>query len=338
MKHTLALASILFAGNLAAHATAPDYKILHRFPIAGTEGWDYITVDSAARRVYVSHGIRVNVLDADSGTSVGTIEDTPGVHGIAIVPTSHHGFTSNGKENKVSVFDAGTLALIKKVDVGKGPDGIYYDSASNRVFTNNHGSHDVTAIDGTTGEVVGTVAVGGDGEGMVTGKDGMIYVALEDKNEIAVFDPKSLEVKRHMALEGIEAPTGLAVDTKNDRLFVGGHNATMNVLDAATGKKIASFPTGKGTDAAGFDEKTRTAFLSNGEGNLTVIHQDSADKYTAEAPITTQTSAKTMAIDEKTHHIYLPAATVIITPSADPAARPKRTVTDGTFAVLVVGK
>jgi streptogramin lyase len=318
--------------------TSTGYKVQNRFPIEGREGWDYITVDSNARRVYVSHGVRVNVLNADTGATVGTIEDTPGVHGIAIASSSNHGFTTNGKENKVSIFDATSLALIKKIDVGKGPDGIYFDPVSDRVFTNNHGTHDITAIDATSGDVVGTVAVGGDGEGVVRGKDGMIYVALEDKNELCSFDPKTLEVKRHLPLEGIEAPTGLAVDTKNNRFFVGGHNKTLSVVNGATGKKIATFPTGSGTDAAWFDDQGSLIFASNGEGSITVIHQISADKYVLEAPIVTQASAKTMAFDSKTKQIYLPAATVVVTPAVDASAKPTRSVTPGTFAVLVVGK
>jgi YVTN family beta-propeller protein len=335
MNRLICIASFLLAGSFA-QAGAAGYKVIDRFPIDGTDNWDYITVDSEARRVYVSHGVRVNVLDADSGAAIGTIEDTPGVHGIAIAAGSNHGFTTNGKENKVSIFDATTLALIKKVEVGKGPDGIYYDAASNRVFTNNHGSHDITAIDGTNGNVVGTVAVGGDGEGVVTGKDGLIYVALEDKNELCAFDPKTLEVKRHLPLEGIDAPTAVAVDINNDRFFVGGHNKMMSVVNGSTGKKVVNFATGSGTDAAGFDDQARLIFLSNGEGNITVVHQVSPDKYVVERPILTQASAKTMAFDRKTGQIYLPAATVVVTPSADPGGKPQRSVTAGTFVILVV--
>jgi DNA-binding beta-propeller fold protein YncE len=330
------LVAILIGGALSA--AAQDYKVQKRFVIPGTDGWDYITVDSSARRVYVSHGVRVNVLDADTGAAIGTIEDTPGVHGIAIASAQKHGFTSNGKEDKVTMFDLSTLAVVKKIDVGKGPDGIYFDAASQRVFTNNHHSHDITAINAATGEVVGTVPVEGDGEGAVIGKEGLIYVALEDKNEIAVFDPKTLEVKRHIALDGVTAPTGLAIDQKANRLFVGGHNKTMLVLDAETGKKIASFPTGSGTDAAGFDENAKLVFFSNGEGNITVIREKSPDEYEPLEAVVTQQSAKTMTIDKKTGKILLPAATVVSTPAADPGQKPKRTITDGTFCVLVVGQ
>jgi DNA-binding beta-propeller fold protein YncE len=336
MKSAFRLLILLMTATVGLQAAT--YKVETRYAIGGAGGWDYITVDSAARRLYVSHGTRVHVLDADTGKAIGVIEDTPGIHGIAIASPSQHGFTSNGKEDKVSMFNTGDLSLIKKIEVGKGPDGIFFDEKTNRVFTNNHGSHNITAIDAAKGEVVGTVEVGGDGEGIGVGKDGLIYVALEDKNELCAFDPKTLEVKRRIALEGITAPTGLAIDAKNDRFFVGGHNKMALVLDGATGKKIASFATGAGTDAAGWDEKDGLAFISNGEGTISVIQEKSANEFVVLTPIQTQPSAKTMAFDSKTGKIFLPAATVVITPAADPAQKPKRTVTDGTFVVLVVGK
>jgi len=336
MKSAFRLLILLMTATVGLQAAT--YKVETRYAIGGAGGWDYITVDSAARRLYVSHGTRVHVLDADTGKAIGVIEDTPGIHGIAIASPSQHGFTSNGKEDKVSMFNTGDLSLIKKIEVGKGPDGIFFDEKTNRVFTNNHGSHNITAIDAAKGEVVGTVEVGGDGEGIGVGKDGLIYVALEDKNELCAFDPKTLEVKRRIALEGITAPTGLAIDAKNDRFFVGGHNKMALVLDGATGKKIASFATGAGTDAAGWDEKDGLAFISNGEGTISVIQEKSANEFVVLTPIQTQPSAKTMAFDSKTGDIFLPAATVVITPAADPAQKPKRTVTDGTFVVLVVGK
>jgi YVTN family beta-propeller protein len=331
-------AVLAFTVCLSVPLLASDYKVNVCYPIAGTEGWDYITVDSAARRLYVSHAVRVNVLNADTGAAIGTIEDTPGVHGIAIADHDKHGFTSNGKENKVSMFDTTTLAVIKKIEVGKGPDGIYYDKASNRIFTNNHGSHDITAIDGTSGDVVGTVAVNGNGEGAVTGGEGLVYVALEDKDEIAVFDPNSLEVKRHIPLENIKSPTGLAVDVKNGRLFVGGHNKTLAILDAASGKQIAQFATGSGTDAAGFDPISHHIFVSNGEGNLTVVHQKNANDYELMPPVETQASAKTMAFDKKTGQVFLPTAKVTSTSAKETGAKPVKTIQEGSFCILVVGK
>ncbi|MDQ6701220.1 MAG: YncE family protein, partial [Acidobacteriota bacterium] len=228
---------------------ATDYKVVARYPVPGTGGWDYLMVDSAARRLYISHATQVDVLDADSGKVVGTIPDTPGVHGIAIASAFKHGFTSNGRENKVSMFDPTTLTLIKKIDVGKGPDGIYYDPGSKRIFTNNHGTHDITAIDAASGEVVGTVQAKGDGEQAVIGADGMIYVNSEDTAEVVVFDPKSLEVKKRFPIGVAETPTGLAYDAKTNRLFIGCRKEPkMVVMDAATGKVITSFPIGAGVD------------------------------------------------------------------------------------------
>jgi YVTN family beta-propeller protein len=335
MKNIIIMA-LVFGTCLGAQAA--DYKIQTRYSIPGSDGWDYITVDSVGRRIYVSHSVRVNVLNADTGAPVGTIEDTPGVHGIAVAPKLKHGFTSNGKEDKVTMFDTGSLAVIKKIDVGKGPDGIYFDPDTQRVFTNNHKSHDITVIDAATGNVVGTVNVAGNGEGAAAGKNGLIYVALEDKDEVAAFDPKTFEVKQHFPLDGIKAPTGLAVDVKNKRIFVGGHSKMMAVLDATTGKQITTLPTGSGTDAAGFDEKNHLIFFSNGEGNLSVIEQKGPDEYVALDSVITQASAKTMAFDKKTEKVFLPAATVLTTPAVDASQKPKKTITDGTFCVLVVGK
>src|SRR5712692_6640146 len=235
MRNIKSVAFGLFSAALLLPG-ATNYKVEARYPVPGTGGWDYVTVDSAARRVYISHATQVDVLDADSGKVVGTIPDTPGVHGIAIASAFKHGFTSNGREHKVSMFDPATLQLIKKIDVGKGPDGIYYEPASKRVFTNNHGTHDITAIDAGTGEVVGTVKAEGDGEQAVIGADGLIYVNSEDTAEVVVFDPKSLAVKKRFPIGVARTPTGLAYDAKTNRLFIGCREKPMMiVMDAATG-------------------------------------------------------------------------------------------------------
>src|SRR5882762_506276 len=318
---------------------ATGYKVEARYPVPGTGGWDYVTVDSAARRVYISHATQVDVLDADSGKVVGTIPDTPGVHGIAIAAAFKHGFTSNGRENKVSMFDPATLQLIKKIDVGKGPDGIYYDPGSKRVFTNNHGSHDISAIDAATGEVVGTVKLGGDGEQAIIGADGLIYVNSEDTAEVVAFDPKSLEVKKRFPIGVAKTPTGLAYDPKTNRLFIGcREEPKMVVMDAATGKVINSYPIGKGVDYAGFDAQAKLIFFSCGEGTLSIFHEKSADDYEDAGPVKTQPSAKTMAFDPKTKKIFLPAAEYVETPATEPGKRPTRSVKPGSFAVLVVSK
>ena len=317
---------------------AATYKVETRYPIGGTEGWDYITFDGAAHRLYVSHGTRVNVLDADTGKAIGVIEDTPGVHGIAIASNVDHGFTTNGKENKVSMFDTKTLALIKKIDVGQKPDGIHFDKTTGRVFTNNHGSHDITVIASDSGTVVGTVAVKGDGEGVVSSSDGLVFVNLEDTSEVVAFDAKTLEVKHRFAIDGGKAPTGLAMDRKNNRLFIACHNEVLVVMDATNGKTITTLPIGKGPDAAGFDANEGVVFVSNGDGTLNVIKQKTPDQYEALETVTTQKSAKTMAYDNKAKKVYLPAAEVETTPASDPTQKPKKTVKEGTFAVLVVSK
>src|SRR5216683_3263008 len=318
---------------------ATDYKVLARYPLPGTGGWDYVTLDSSARRIYISHATQVDVLDADTVKLVGTIPDTPGVHGIAIASAFKHGFTSNGRENKVSMFDPATLQLIKKIDVGKGPDGIYYDPGSKRVFTNNHGSHDITAIDAATGGVVGTVKVGGDGEQAIIGADGLIYVNSEKTARMVVFDPKSLDVKKRFPIGVAKVPTGLAYDARTKRLFIGCRNEPkMVVMDAATGKVINSFPIGVGVDYAGFDPGAGLIFFSCGDGTLSIYHEKSADVYEDAGAVKTQPSAKTMAFDPKTKKIFLPAAEIVETPPAQPGGRPTRTQKPGSFAVLVVSK
>ena len=331
------LAVVLFGGLLVQSGTG--YKVVGRYPIGGVGGFDYISIDSSARRLYVSHGTQVEVLDADNGKIIGTIADTPGVHGAAIAAAFKHGFTSNGREHKVSMFDTTTLQLIKKIDVGRGPDGIYYDDRTKRVFTNNHGSHDITAIDASSGEVVGTVAAKGDGEQAIIGKDGLIYVNSEDTAEVIAFDPKSLEVKQRFPIGVAKTPTGLAYDAKTNRLFIGCRNEPkMVVMDAATGKVINSFPIGAGVDYAGFDPDAHLIFFSCGDGNLSIYREKSADVYEDAGAVKTQPSAKTMAFDPKTKKIFLPAAEYTEGPPAQPGGRPTRTMKPGSFVIVVVGK
>src|SRR5437763_5729168 len=246
----VSFAALLFQGG-------GGYKLETRYPVPGNGGFDYVTIDSAARRLYLSHGTQVDVIDPDNGKLIGTIADTPGVHGVAIAAEFKHGFTSNGRENKVSMFDTNTLQLINKIDVGKGPDGIYYDPATKRVFTNNHGSHDITAIDAKTGQVVGTVKAEGDGESAIVA-DGVVYLNLEDTNEVIVFDPKTLEVKKRFPIGVAKGPTGLEYDAKSKRLFIGCNNEPkMVVMDSTSGKVITSMPIGRGVDYAGFDSQAK---------------------------------------------------------------------------------
>lgn len=335
---TLMLAAIASTAVEAQPATG--YHVANRITVGGGEGgWDYLTVDSEARRLYLSHGTQVNVVDADSGKLIGTIPDTPGVHGIAIAAEFKHGFTSNGREGKVSMFDPATLQLIKKIDVGEGPDGIYYDSRTRRVFTNNHGSHDITAIDAKTGMVVGTVKAEGDGEQAVIGKDGLIYVNSENTSEVVAFDPQSLAVKHRFPIGVAKTPTGLAYDPKTNRLFIGCRNAPMMVvMDAMSGKVITSLPIARGVDYAGFDPQAGLIFFSCGEGVLNIFHEKSADQYEDAGAVKTEPGARTMAFDTRTRKVFLSVAEVVETPAAEAGQRPQRRIKPGSFAVLVVSK
>ncbi|HEY0365213.1 MAG TPA: hypothetical protein VGC73_02000, partial [Pyrinomonadaceae bacterium] len=293
---------------LSLFQSGTGYKVETRYPVSGNGGFDYVTIDSTARRLYLSHGTQVDVIDPDNGKLIGTIADTPGVHGVALASEFKHGFTSNGRENKVSMFDSTTLQLINKIEVGKGPDGIYYDPGARRIFTNNHGSHDITAIDAKTGQVAGTVKVEGDGESAVVA-DGVVYVNLEDTNEVVSFDPKSLEVKKRFPIGVAKTPTGLAYDAKTKRLFIGCRNEPkMVVMDAITGRVITSFAIGRGVDYAAFDPQAKLVFFSCSEGVLNVFHEKSADDYEDAGAVKTQPGARTMAFDPKTKKIFLSAA------------------------------
>ena len=323
---------------IAGMQTGAGYKVETKYSVPGNGGWDYINIDSATRRLYLSHGTEVNVVDADNGKLIGTIPDTPGVHGAIAVTEFKHGFTSNGRENKVSMFDTDSLALIKKIDVGKGPDGIYFDPGTKRVFTNNHGTHDISAIDAKTGNVIGTVDAKGDGE-MAVVTDGLIYVNLEDTNEVITFDPKSLTVKNRFPIGVAKGPTGLAYDAKTKRLFIGCNNEPkMVVMDATSGKVINSFPIGRGVDYGGFDPQAKLIFFSCGEGVLSIYHEKSPDEYEDMGAVKTQARARTMAFDPKTKKIFLPTAEFVETPPATAGGRPTRTIKPDTFVVLVVSK
>jgi DNA-binding beta-propeller fold protein YncE len=284
------------------------YHAAKTIAVGGDEGWDYIAADSDARRLYVSHGSRVVVLDADSGAVTGEIPDTPGVHGIAIASDLGRGFTSNGRANTVTIFDLKTLKTLGTVKAGTNPDAIVYDAGTKRVFTMNGRSQDATAIDAASGTVEGTLALGGKPEFAVADGKGRIFVNIEDKSELVEFDPQKLSVLHRWPLAPCQEPSGLAMDQKNRRLFTGCDNKMMAVVDADTGKVIATAAIGEGVDANGFDPSTNFAFASNGEGTLTVVHEDSPDKFTVVDNVPTKRSARTMTLDLKTHNIYLPAA------------------------------
>jgi DNA-binding beta-propeller fold protein YncE len=334
----LYLLTVLVAG-MALAAAAPGYKVVNTYKIGGDGGWDYLTADASARRLYISRGTHVIVLDLDSGKTVGDIADTPGVHGIALAPELRRGFTSNGREGTVSIFDLKTLATSSKVKVGDNPDAILYDSATKRVFTFNGKSQDSTAIDATNGTVLGTIKLDGKPEFSVSDGKGEIFVNIEDKSELTAIDGNKLEVKTKWPLAPCEEPTGLSIDRRNRRLFVGCDNKMMAVVDADTGKVLATPAIGEGVDATSFDDETGLAFASCGEGVLTVVREDSRDKFTVAESIPTQPGARTMALDSKTHNAYLVTAKFGPPPAATADnPHPRRTILPDSFIVLVLSK
>jgi len=321
-------------------ATGPGYHVVTTYKLGGEGGWDYLITDADARRTYISRGTHVVVIDADTGKSVGDIADTPGVHGIALAPELGRGFTSNGREGTVSIFDIKTLATNSKVKVGENPDAILYDPASKRVFTFNGRSQDSTAIDAATGKVVGTIKLDGKPEFAATDAKGGIWVNIEDKSELVAIDPNKLEVKAKWPLAPCTEPSGLAIDRKNRRLFAGCDNKMMAVVDADSGKVLATPPIGDGVDATAFDPETGLAFAScGGDGVLTVVREDSPDKFSVAENVPTQKGARTMALDTKTHKVFV--VTAQFGPRPAPTAdnpHPRPAILPDSFVVLVVGK
>ena len=325
------LATIFLATTmaLAAAAAGADYKVVKTWKLGGDGGWDYLTADSDGHRLFIARSTRVMVVDTESGKQVGEIPETAGVHGIALDYELGRGFTSNGREDTVSVFDLKSLAVEKKIKVGSGPDAILYDPFSKRVFTFNGKGHDMTAIDASKGEAVGKLDLGGKPEFAATDEKGTVFVNIEDTSELVAFDPQKLTVKSRWKLTDCEEPTGLAIDRKNRRLFAGcGGNKKMAVVDADSGKVLASPAIGEGCDATGFDADLGLAFASAGDGTITVIRDDGGDKFSVAQTVTTQKSARTMAVNTKTHQLFTVAANV--------GPRPERKVEPDSFLVLVV--
>ena len=331
-------------GALVALAAAPapsqnaTYRVVGRIPLAGEGGWDYLGVDPAARRLYVSRGTHVAVIDVVRDAVVGDIPNTAGVHGIAVVAALGRGFTSNGRDSTVTIFDLKTLATLSTVVVtGRNPDAIAYDPVSQLVFTFNGGSANATAIDPRSGAVVGTIELGGKPEFAVPDGRGRMYVNIEDKSEVVAFDARTLQVLARWPLAPCEEPSGLAIDRQHRRLFSVCSNRLMAVLDADQGRVVATLPIGGGVDGAAFDSTTQLAFSSNGEGTLTVVHEESPAAFRVVETDSTQRGARTIALDPTTHRLYLTAAQFGPPPAATPERpRPRPPVIPGSVVVLVL--
>jgi DNA-binding beta-propeller fold protein YncE len=313
-------------------AAATGYHILNEIKIGGEGGWDYLTVDSAARRLYVSHATRVVVVDIDKNMVVGDIPDTPGVHGIALAPELNRGFISNGRGNNVTIFDLKTLKATGTVATEMNPDSIRYDAKSGRVFAFNGRSRSATAIDARTGTAVGNIALPGKPEFSQADGKGKVYVNIEDTNEIVEIDAATAKVTKKYALTGCEGPSGLAMDMKARRLFSVCGNRVMAISDPDKGTVIATAAIGAGSDGVVFDPGNGYAMSSNGDGTLTIVQQ-AGGKYEVLENIATERGARTIALDEKTHRVYLPTAT-----AGQAAAGGRAPYLPDSFKVLVVGK
>jgi DNA-binding beta-propeller fold protein YncE len=325
----------------SAKAFAPaQYQLKQKYVLGGDGGWDYLTYDAAGKRLFISRATRVQVVDPAKGTVITEIPNTPGVHGIALAHDLGKGYTSNGRENSVTIFDLKTLKETGRIALegAQNPDAILYDPYSKRIFTFNGRTSNATAIDATTDKVVGNIPLDGKPEFAASDGKGKVYVNIEDKSELTAIDSAKASVANTWPLTGCEEPSGLAIDEKHHRLFAGCHNKVMAVVNAENGKVITTVPIGDGVDANAFDPGSELAFSSNGDGTLTVVHEDSPDKFTVLQNAQTQRGARTMALDPNNHEVFLVTAEFDEQPPAEGQTRPRRTMKPGSFTLLVMEK
>ena len=316
-----------------------ELKFLKSIPIGGEGGWDCLSVDSAARRLYVTHATKVVVVDIDQNKTVGEITDTPGVHGFAIAPELSRGFSSNGKEARVSVIDLKTLKTVAKVETGENPDAILYEPVRSEVYVFNGRGNSATVIDAKTNKVVATVALSGKPEFAASdAKTGKVFCNIEDKNEIDVIDTKTHAVVASWPLAPNEEPSGIAFDAVHHRLFVGCGNKVMAMVDSESGKVMTTVPIGDGVDGCAFDDATQLAFASCGDGTLTIAKEKSPDQLVPFQSLKTERGARTMTLDPKTHRVYSATAEIAPDQTTPPAGERRRpNYVPETFHVLVYG-
>jgi YVTN family beta-propeller protein len=315
------------------------YKFVTEIPIGGEGGWDILTIDSGARRLYLSHATKVVVVDLTANTVVGEIADTPGVHGFVALPEVQRGFSSNGKESKSSVVDLTTLKTTSKIDTGENPDAIVYEARHGEVYVFNHTGNSVTVINSKAATVSATIPLGGNPEfAVVDEAAGRVYCNIEDKSEVAVIDADKHKVVAHWSLAPGEGPSGIALDATHHRLFSGCHNKMMVMLDTESGKVVATVPIGAGVDGCAFDDAKQLAFASCGDGTTIIAKEETPDKLTVLQTLKTERGARTMALDPKSHCIYLPSARFQPPQSPSPGMSPARpSVVPNTLKLLVYG-
>jgi YVTN family beta-propeller protein len=326
------LAIGLIAVN-AVDAADVNYHLVKTIPVGGDGGWDYLSVDSAAQRLYVSHGTEVVVIDLAKDTVAGEITNTPGVHGLAVAPELGRGLVTCGRENKAALVDLKTLEILAKVDTGANPDGMLYEPGRREFYTFNGRGQSATVIDARTQKVVATIPLGGKPEfAQADAKAGLVFDNLEDKSEVAVIDTKTHSVTNRWPIAPGEEASGMALDEKNHRLFLGCGNQRMVMLDSTSGKVLASVPIGGGVDANAFDPATQLAFASCGDGTVTIAHEE-GDTLTVVQTLPTEKGARTMTIDPATHKIYLASAKF----DAPAAGQRRGKMVAGSFKILIYG-
>ena len=327
----------LFAGGGAVPAAAQSYHVARTFPLGGDGGWDYIALDTAGHRLFIARQDRIMVVSEDSGRVLGEIPGLNRAHGVAFDYASGHGFATSGADSAVTMFDLRTLAVLGRTTAAVDDDAVLYDPATRHVFTMNGDAGSSSVIDPVTGRRIGTVDLGGKPEFGVSAGDGKLYANIEDKNEVVEVDAAAMRVVRRWSIAPCEAPTGLAIDRAHHRLFSVCRSGVMAVSDAAAGRLVTTVPIGRGVDAARFDPGTQLAFASNGDGTLTVVHEDAPDRYSVVATVPTKQGARTMEIDLATHRVFTVSAD--FGPAPAPTAerpRPRPPVLPGTFALLVL--
>ena len=313
------------------------YKFFNEIRIGGEGGWDYVTIDPTARRLYLSQATKVVVVDLTKNAVIGEIADTPGVHGFVAVPELQRGFSTNGKEAKVSVVDLSTLKTISKIDTGANPDALIYEARRGELYVFNHTGNSATVIDAKASRVISTIPLDGNPEFAAADAD-RVYCNIEDKSEIEVIDTSKHEVVARWPLAPGEEPTGMALDAAHHRLFAGCHNKLMPMLDTQTGKVVATVPIGAGVDACVFEDATQFAFASCGDGTTTIAKEETPQKLTVVQTLKTERGARTMALDPETHRIYLPTAQFQPAPSPAPGVSPARpTIVPNTLKLLIYG-
>ncbi|HEV2456539.1 MAG TPA: YncE family protein [Verrucomicrobiae bacterium] len=317
------------------------YHFITQIPIGGDGGWDYLSIDSHAHRLYVSHATEIVVIDLKSNHIVGEITNTPGVHGIVVAPKLGLGVTSNGRENKAGIVDLKTLETLSKVDTSEGPDGFAYNPAMREAYLFCGRANAATVVDVTGQKVVATVPLAGRPEfAQADPKANRVYDNLEDQSEVAVIDGAAHTVVTNWPIAPGESGSGMAIDVKNHRLFIGCHNQMMVMMDSRNGQVMATVPIGEGVDADAFDPKTKLAFASCGDGTTTIAHEDSPDKLTVVQTLKTQRGARTLALDPETHNIYLATADFEAPSANSPAGGERRRrprMVPGTMRILVYG-